>query len=91
MALTENFVRDAGNRNLTVGGVPIVASWDPEASSVGVWYRPSDKPIRKTVDVHGHVAGDLKNSLRRVETVKNGVFWSVYANFFPQTRVNPEK
>ena len=99
VALTENFVRDGkdGVPNLAVGGVPVVASWDPEAQSLGIWYRSSNEPIfNAAVNVHGRVVAahnndNEENPLERVETVKNGAFWSVYANFFPQARVNPMK
>jgi hypothetical protein len=39
MALTEDFVKQGNNsvRNFTLDGVPLVASWDDEVDSLGVW------------------------------------------------------
>mmetsp|Transcript_19525 Transcript_19525/g.43483 ORF Transcript_19525/g.43483 Transcript_19525/m.43483 type:complete len:443 (-) Transcript_19525:125-1453(-) len=90
VAITEDFVRDGGNgvRNMSIGGEPVVASWDKDAGSLGVFRRPSSAPIKQTVDVHGRVGGKGK-PLERLNTVKNGAFWCVWATFFPQTRVNP--
>lgn len=55
VAMTENFVRDGPNglRNLSIGGEHIVASWDNDAGSLGIWRRPSAKPIKYPVDIHG--------------------------------------
>ena len=95
VALTENFVRDGPNggvRNINVGGIPLVASWDAESSSLGIWHRRTDDPILTTVNIHGNYKGNpTKEPLSRLATVKNGAFWCVWANFFPQTKVNPEK
>lgn len=94
VALTEDFVKDGkgGNRNFVVGGQNVVASWDDNFESLGIWKRPSHRPINETVDVHGNVKGsESLKSLERLNTVKNGLFWYVWQNFFPQTRVNPEK
>ena len=92
VAITENFVREAPKsvRNLEVGGEPIVASYDAEAGSLGVWRRPSAKRIKDTVDVHGRIGGKGE-PLERLHTVKNGAFWCVWATFFPQSRVNPKE
>ena len=75
---------------MTVGDEHIVASYDKDAGSLGIWHRPSAKPIKQAVDVHGRIGGKGE-PLERVSTVKNGAFWCVYATFFPQARVNPEK
>ena len=92
VALTENFVRDGpnGTRNVNVGGEPIVASYDAESGSLGIWKRPSARPIKKTVDIDGRIDGKGE-PLERLSTVKNGAFWCVFATFFPQSRVNPEE
>jgi hypothetical protein len=91
VAVTERFVRakQYGVHNLMVGGMPIVVAWDPDACSLGMWHRPSIDPIKEIVDIHGGINGQ-KEPLERLSTVKNGAFWIVWANFFPQTRVNPE-
>jgi len=92
VALTENYVRDGpnGTRNLTVGGEHIVASYDNQAGSLGIWKNPSSKPVTEMVTIHGKPGGKGE-SLERVSTVKNAAFWCVYATFFPQCKVNPEK
>jgi len=92
VAVTERFVRGSspnGVHNLLVGGMPIVAAWDSVACSLGIWHRPSTDLIKDIVDIRGRVNGQ-KEPLERLSTVKNGAFWMVWANFFPQTRVNPE-
>ena len=91
MALTEDFVKHGTNgvRNFTLHGVPLVASWDDHVDSLGVWLRPSNKPISKRVDVDGRVGGEGE-SLQRLNTVKSGLFWFSWQNFFPQTKVNLE-
>ena len=75
---------------MTVGGEHIVASWDYDSGSVGIWIHPLEKPVEKVVDIHGRIGGKGE-PLERLATVKNGAFWCVFATFFPQTRVNPEK
>ena len=92
IALTEDFVKEGKNgvRNMQCGDVPIVASWDDNVDSLGIWIRPSSKVITKKVDVRGRVDGK-GDSLERVSTVKNGLWWYVWQNFFPSTDVNPEK
>mmetsp|Transcript_29374 Transcript_29374/g.40562 ORF Transcript_29374/g.40562 Transcript_29374/m.40562 type:complete len:177 (+) Transcript_29374:759-1289(+) len=93
IAITEAFVRDGPNgvRNLTVGGSPIIASWDNNTASLGIWRRPSSKDINGPVDIHGRINGKGDGEcLQRLNTVKNGAFWCVWSTFFPQTRVNPE-
>lgn len=92
VAITKDFVKSGkgGIRNMMVGSKPIVASWDNNSESLGIFYRPSTKPIYQTVDAYGKVGGQGA-SLERVATVKNGLWWYVWQNFFPQTSVNPEK
>ena len=91
VAITEEFVRAApsNTRNMTVGGEHIVASYDTETGSLGVWKSPSGKHVKQAVDIHGRVAGKGQ-PLERLSTVKNGAFWCVFSTFFPQCRVNPE-
>ena len=94
--LTEEYVAEGKNgvRNFELEGVPLVASWDPKHETLGIFKRPSKKPIYKNVDVYGIVNdGNKKNptQLDRLETVKAGLFWFVWQEFFPQTQVNPGK
>lgn len=92
-AVTEDFVKEGkhGVRNITLGGVPLVASYDPDTECLGIWRRPNDKPIASNVNVHGEVKGKNDLKLERLNTVKNGLFWFSWQNFFPQTDVNPRK
>lgn len=89
VCVTEDFVKQGknGTRNMTVGLTPLVASYDPVSESLGIWIRPNNKAITKPVDVDGKIQGELE----RLNTVKNGLFWFAWQNFFPQTDVNPTK
>lgn len=92
--VAEDFVKSGknGTRNMILGGKPLVASYDKDSDSLGIFVRPSTKAITQPVDVHGKIKGNKNGEkLHRLNTVKNGVFWFVWVNFFPQTDVNPEK
>ena len=82
---TDDFVMEQNNVvNAEVGGQPLVVAWDPHYESLGVWYNDSDAPVTE-IDFFGNTpAGQLK----RVEVLKSGLFWHVWAEFFPQTDVN---
>jgi hypothetical protein len=82
---TDDFVVEQGNVvNAEVGGQPLVVAWDPRYESLGVWYNDTGKPVTE-IDFFGNTpAGQLK----RVETLKPGLFWHVWAEFFPQTDIN---
>ena len=75
VAVTEDFVRDGpdGVGNMTVGGEYVAALYDNDSGSLGIWHRPSAKPIKQVVDVHGCVCGKGK-PLEHVSTVENGAF-----------------
>jgi hypothetical protein len=82
---TEDFVKSQqAPINVKVGNQDIVASYDNSYESVGIWYNNSGKPIQR-VDFYGESDQGL---LTRVETVKAGSFWHVWANFFPDTDIN---
>ena len=52
--------------------------------SLGVWYNDTGAPVT-AIDFFGHTsAGQLK----RVEALRPGLFWHVWAEFFPHTDVN---
>ncbi len=82
---TDDFVVEQNNVvNAEVGGQPLVVAWDPHYESLGVWYNDSGAPVTE-IDFFGNTsAGQLK----RVEVLKSGLFWHVWAEFFPQTDVN---
>ena len=82
---TDDFVIEQGGLiNATVGGRDIVVSYDPIYESLGVWYNDSDAPI-SAVDFFG--TSD-QGQLQRVETLKPGMFWHAWAEFFPHTDIN---
>ena len=82
---TDDFVVEQGNVvNAEVGGQQLVVVWDPRYESLGVWYNDTGKPVTE-IDFFGNTpAGQLK----RVETLKPGLFWHVWAEFYPQTDIN---
>jgi hypothetical protein len=85
IAFTEEFIRDHGDLvNTTVGGKAIVAAYDPDYESLGVYYNDTGAAIER-IDFWGE---SERGSLRRVETVKAGLYWCVWANYYPETRLN---
>ena len=82
---TDDFV--IGNNmlvNATVGGRDLVVSYDLKFESIGIWYNDSGKPVT-TCDFWGN---SDQGKLERVETVRPGLFWHVWVEFFPHTDVN---
>ena len=86
VAYTVDFVKSQRNGivNTVVGGTPVVVAWDDAFESLGVFYNTTGGPVTK-IDIYGH-CGDA--ALARVETLKAGPFWIVYANFFPDADIN---
>lgn len=82
---TDDFVVEQGNIvNSEVGGKKLVVAWSPRYESLGVWYNDSGKPVTE-IDFFGNTsAGQLK----RVEFLKPGLFWHVWAEFYPDSDVN---
>ena len=76
VAVTENFVRDSSNgvRNMIVGGEHIVASYDKDHGSLGIWKCPSTKPVKQPVDVHGRINGTKGNLSQESEQCEK---WSI--------------
>ncbi|PRY24436.1 uncharacterized protein DUF3179 [Aliiruegeria haliotis] len=70
--------------NATVGGRDLVVSYDPKFESLGVWYNDSGQPVTRC-DFWGE---SDRGRLERVETLRAGVFWHVWAEFFPETDIN---
>jgi hypothetical protein len=82
---TDDFVVEQGNVvNAEVGGQPLVVAWDPRYESLGVWYNDTGKPVTE-IDFFGNTPAD---QLKRVEALKPGLFWHVWAEFFPNTDIN---
>lgn len=82
---TDDFVVEQGNIvNSEVGGKKLVVAWSPRYESLGVWYNDSGKLVTE-IDFFGNSsAGQLK----RVEFLKPGLFWHVWAEFYPDSDVN---
>ncbi|WP_026971828.1 DUF3179 domain-containing (seleno)protein [Aliagarivorans marinus] len=85
VAYTEQFVREHnGIINTTVGGKAVVVAYDEHFQSLGIFYNHSGADI-DTIDFWGNT---LHGKLSRVESVKAGAYWMVWANFFPETDLN---
>ena len=82
---TDDFIAEHhGLINATVGGRDVVVSYDPTYESVGVWYNDSGTPVTE-IDFFGNA--DC-GRLSRVETLRSGMFWHVWVEFFPGTDIN---
>ena len=82
---TDDFVVEQNNVvNAEVAGQPLVVAWDPRYESLGVWYNDTGAPVTE-IDFFGNTS---TGQLKRVEVLKSGLFWHVWAEFFPHTDVN---
>ena len=82
---TDDFIVEQGDIvNTEVGGRALVVAWDPRFESLGVWYNDTGADITE-IDFFGTTPG---GQLKRVETLKPGLFWHVWAEFFPDTDIN---
>ncbi|MDJ0858589.1 MAG: DUF3179 domain-containing (seleno)protein [Dinoroseobacter sp.] len=70
--------------NTRVGGRDLVVQVDPHYESLGVWYNNSGVPVTRC-DFWGN---SDQGQLTRVETLRAGLFWHVWVEFFPHTQVN---
>jgi len=86
VAYTKEFVIGSGNIvNTTIGRRPIVIAYDEQYDSLAAFYNDTGKPV-PAVNVAGEFADG--HTLDRVETLKSGIFWFIWANFFKDTDVN---
>jgi hypothetical protein len=86
VAYTKEFVRESGNIvNTTIGSRPIVIAYDEQYDSLAAFYNETGEPVQAV-----NVAGEFGDgqTLERVETLKSGIFWFIWANFFKDTDVN---
>ncbi len=82
---TDDFIgENEGLINATVGGRDIVVAYDPKYESVGAWYNDSGSPVTQ-IDFFGK---SDQGQLERVETLKSGMFWHVWVEFFQGTDIN---
>jgi hypothetical protein len=85
VCFTQDFLVDQGNLiNTIIGGRKIVVTWDPVYESIGAWYNDSGTPI-KQIDFFGK---SDQGGLTRVETLRPGMFWHVWVEFYQQTDIN---
>jgi len=82
---TQDFLVEQGNLvNTEIGGRSITLAWDPTYESVGAWYNDSGAPVTQ-IDFFGQ---SDQGQLNRVETLKPGMFWHVWAEFYQETDIN---
>ena len=82
---TDDFIVEQGGLvNATVGGRDLVVYADPKYESIGVWYNDTGAPVTR-MDFFGD---SDRGRLERVETLRSGLFWLVWAEFFPETDIN---
>ncbi|WP_299355959.1 DUF3179 domain-containing (seleno)protein [uncultured Shimia sp.] len=82
---TDDFVVANGNIvNAVVGGQALVVAWDPLFESLNVWINETGEIVTE-VDFFGNSSD---GQLARSPDVKPGLFWHVWAEFFPHTDVN---
>jgi hypothetical protein len=85
VCFTRDFLVDQANLiNTRIGERDIVVAWDPVYESVGAWYNDTGKPVEQ-IDFFGNTD---QGKLNRVETLKPGMFWHVWVEFFQHTGVN---
>jgi hypothetical protein len=82
---TDDFIgENQGLINATIGGRDIVMAYDPKYESVGAWYNDSGAPVTR-IDFFGN---SDQGQLERIETLKSGMFWHVWVEFFHHTDIN---
>lgn len=82
---TQDFIVEHGNLvNAEINGQDIVVAWDPIYESIGAWYNDSGVQVT-SIDLFGK---SDQGNLKRVESLKPGLFWHVWVEFFRQTDIN---
>lgn len=82
---TDDFIVANGNIiNAEVGGQPVVVTWDPIFENMNVWVNDTGETV-KEIDFSGKTPS---RNLARSPDVKPGLFWHVWAEFFPHTDIN---
>ena len=82
---TDDFVILAGKPiNASVGGRDIVVAWHQNYESLGAWYNDTGAPVSE-IDFFGK---SDRGQHARIETLKPGMFWHVWAEFYPHTDIN---
>jgi hypothetical protein len=82
---TQDFIVQSGNLvNAEIGGRGVVIAWDPVYESLGAWYNDSGQAVNR-IDFFGE---SDQGRLTRVESLKAGLFWHVWVEFFRNTDIN---
>jgi len=82
---TDDFLIQQGQPvNAVVGGRAIVVDYDQRFESIGIWYNDYEVPIT-VIDIYGRSEQGVHS---RVETLKPGMFWHVWVEYFPHTDIN---
>ena len=85
VAYTKQFVQQQGGLlNVEIGGRALVIYQDKEFDSLAAYYNESGSAIR-SVDLFGQ---SDQGSLTRVETLKSGIFWFIWYEFYKSTDLN---
>jgi len=85
VAYTEDFIFQHDSVvNATIGGRAIVVAYDSKMESLGSWHNDSGVPVGQ-VDFWGH---SDQGQLERVESMRPGMFWHVWAEYFRNTAIN---
>ena len=85
VAYTKEFVAQHGGLlNVSIGGQPVVVYYDQQLDSLTAFYNPTGQAINQ-VDLFGQ---SDQGQLNRVETLKSGIFWFIWYDFYKQTDVN---
>ncbi|SHJ98352.1 Protein of unknown function [Shimia gijangensis] len=82
---TDDFVIENDNVvNANLGGRDVVVAYDPKFESLGIWYNDSGKPVTRC-DFWGE---SDQGKLERIESMRPGLFWHVWVEFFQHTDIN---
>jgi hypothetical protein len=82
---TDDFIgENNGLINATIGGRDIVVAYDRKYESLGAWYNDSSVPV---THIDFFCSSD-QGQLKRVETLKSGMFWHVWIEFFQHSDIN---
>jgi len=85
VCFTQDFLVERGNLvNTRIDKRDLVFAWDPGYESLGAWYNDSGIPITR-IDFFGN---SDQGNLVRVESLKAGLFWHVWSEFYPHTDIN---
>lgn len=66
------------------GGRDLVVHYNPRYESLGVWYNDTGGPVQ-AIDFFGK---SDRGQLTRVESLRSGMFWHVWAEFLPNKDIN---